>query len=188
MVLRRMKNRIPNSKLRKLAIGIFHSAIQYGITVYGIAKLEPEDNFPNTTKSLQIIANNMMRVIKTVKSIIRQWGTEKLCQKLQFFSINQFIIKSKLLEILKTFKIECYPLHELVTESSNKHIAKSNVIKRSNVNNTLRPNPGNKLTTNSLLGKSIYLRNQSSNDFKNTISYYKAKRLAKKRALSYSNK
>ena len=67
MVLRRMKNRIPNSELRKLAIGIFLSKIQYGITVYGIAKLKPEDNFPNSTKSLQIIANNMMRVIKPGK-------------------------------------------------------------------------------------------------------------------------
>jgi len=114
-------------------------------------KLKPEDNFPNSTKSLQIIDNNMMRVIiKPGKSNIRKWGTEKLCQELKLLIINQVIIKSKLLETGKAFHIESYPLCELVTESFNKYISKSNLITRSNMNNTLRPKPGNKLSTNSL--------------------------------------
>ena len=79
-----------------------------------MAKLKPEDNFPSSTKSIQTIANNMMRVIKPGKSSIREWGTEKLCQDFQFLSINQLIIKSKLLEIWKAFHIESYPLCELV--------------------------------------------------------------------------
>ena len=64
----------------------------------------------------------MMRVIKPGKSNIREWGTEKLCQELNYLSINQLIIESKLLEIWKAFHIESYPLRELVTESSNKYI------------------------------------------------------------------
>ena len=127
----------------------------------------------------------MMRVIKPWKNNIREWGTEKLCQELKLLIINQVIIKSKLLETGKAFHIESYPLCELVTESFNKYISKSNLITRSNMNNTLRPKPGNKLTTNSLLGQGIFLWNQASNEFKNTISYYKAKRLEKQIALCY---
>ena len=127
----------------------------------------------------------MMGIIKPVNIITREWSTETLCQELQFPSINQLMIKLKLLKICKDFLIKYYPLHELVTESSKKYISKSNLITRSNMNNTLRPNLGNKLTTNSLLGQGIYLWNLGSNEFKNTTSYYKAKRLAKPITLGY---
>ena len=68
MVLKRLKYRIPSSQLRKVAIAIFISKILYGITVYGAAKLEHGDPLPGTTKSLQVIANTMMRLIKHGKN------------------------------------------------------------------------------------------------------------------------
>ena len=80
-------------------LSITLSRIQYGITLCGIAEPKPADDFPNSTKSLQIIANNVMRVIKPGKSNIREWGAQKLFQELKFLSIYQLIIKSKLLEI-----------------------------------------------------------------------------------------
>ena len=93
MILKRPKNRVSDEDLRKLAIGIFFSKLQYGMTVYGCAKLNANDRLTRNTLCLQIITNKMMRIIKPGKSTVRQWGTERLCRNLNLLSINQMIIK-----------------------------------------------------------------------------------------------
>ena len=67
-----MKNRVSNDDLRKLAVGTFFSKLQYGITVYGAAKLKPRDPLPKNTEILQIITNKMMRLIKPGRSPVRE--------------------------------------------------------------------------------------------------------------------
>ena len=99
----------------------------------------------------QTTYNLKLKVIKITRErdISHLWPT---LVSLNISIINYFW----LLETWKAFHIESWPLCELVTESSNKYISKSNLITRINMNNTLRPKPGNKLTTNSRLGQCIF--------------------------------
>ena len=68
MISRGLKYKVSNDYLGWLAIWIFLSKIQYGITVYGATKLKLEDKMTEATESLQVIANTMMRLIKPRKN------------------------------------------------------------------------------------------------------------------------
>ena len=81
-------------------------------------------------------------------------------------SINQMIIKAKLLEMWKILNIDGYPLQEIVMANLNKNIAETNVTTRSQANSILRPIIGNKHQIIHLIGKGITLWNQSDNSFK----------------------
>ena len=83
MILKRMKGRISNNDIRKLAVGIFFSKIQYRIIVYGTVKLKLKDHLLKNTQVLQVMANKEMRFIKPGKSSIREWGTEKPLNKIE---------------------------------------------------------------------------------------------------------
>ena len=120
IILKRMKDRISNNDLQKLAVGIFFSKIQYGITMYRTTKLKHQDPLPRNTKSLQVMSNKVLRLIKPEKSPIREGGAENLCSYFNFLSINQMIIKFKLLEFWKSLNVETYPLHDRINYILNK--------------------------------------------------------------------
>ena len=185
MILKRIKNTVSNDDLRKLAVGTFISKIQYGITVYGNAKLTQNDPLPRNTARLQVMTNKMMRLIKPGRNTVREWGAEKLCTHLKFLSVNQMVIKFKLLEIWKCINMENYPLSEKISTILNKNISKSQIITRSTRNNTLRPEIGSKLQKSNLLGQGAYLWNEAPLDFKTAKTYQNAKKIANRIAKTY---
>ena len=99
-------------------------------------------------------------------------GAEKLCTQLQLLSINQMIIKFKLLEMWKIINVKGYPLQREVMATLNKNISESDIVTRSKAQNILRPILGNKTQRNNLVGQGIKLWNSSSNEFKNAATYH----------------
>ena len=126
-----------------------------------------------------------MRMIRPGRIIVKEWGAEKLCTQLQLLSINQMIIKFKLLEMWKIINVKGYPLQREVMATLNKNISESDIVTRSKAQNILRPILGNKTQRNNLVGQGIKLWNSSSNEFKNAATYHSAKRIANEIAKSY---
>ena len=66
-ILKRIKQKIPADKLPIIADAIFNSVIRYGIAVYLLPIYEKEDlkarKLSSETDSLQVLQNNMLRVI-----------------------------------------------------------------------------------------------------------------------------
>ena len=126
-------------------IGILFSKLQYGITVYGCAKLKSNDPSTSNTFCLQIITTKMMRIIKAGRNTTREWDTERLCSNLNLLIITRMIIKFKLLEIWKGLNVENYPLQEVINPMLNMNISDSQITIRPQTYNTLRPRIGTML-------------------------------------------
>ena len=90
-LLRRMKHRLPISSLLIIAEAIFNSKIRYGSSVYLQPIFETEDikarKITAETHKLQVIQNNMLRVIFGYK-LGDKTNMERLRNSITFFSVN----------------------------------------------------------------------------------------------------
>lgn len=69
-ILRRLKNKVPNNKLRIIAEDIFTSVARYGIAVYSKPRLHTDPNTEDLAK-LQVTQNKMFRLLAGKKKVDR---------------------------------------------------------------------------------------------------------------------
>ena len=62
-LLRRIKHKINNDKLQVVAEAIFTSKIRYALAVYGTPRLKTSDPQRDDMKKLQVLQNDMLRVV-----------------------------------------------------------------------------------------------------------------------------
>ena len=100
-LIKRVSNRLPRDKVFLAAESIFNSVIRYGICVYLTPTYEKEDvkikKLPSNTKKLQVLQNNMIRVIMGLK-LEHQTNMEELRNKIRMMSVNQICVYHTLLE------------------------------------------------------------------------------------------
>ena len=94
-ILKRIKQKVPADKLSIIADAIFNSVIRYGIAVYLVPTYEKEDlkarKLCSETNSLQIIQNNMLRIIHGLR-ISHRVNMLELRTKIKMMSVNQMTI------------------------------------------------------------------------------------------------
>ena len=90
--MRRIRERVPRGKLLMIAEAIFNSKIRYGIALYLNPTFETEEvktrHLSNEARKLQIIQNNMIRMIFSYKPLDKV-NMEELRGKIGMFSVNQ---------------------------------------------------------------------------------------------------
>ena len=100
-LLKRIKERLPTNELIIIAESIFNSVIRYGISLYMTPIYEKEDlkarKLPGATKDLQVLQNNMLRVIMGLK-LDDHTNMEKLRFGIKMFSVNQLAVYHTLIE------------------------------------------------------------------------------------------
>ena len=101
-ILKRIKQKIPADKLSIIADAIFNSVIRYGIAVYLVPTYEKEDlkarKLSSETNSLQIIQNNMLRIIHGLR-ISDRVNMLELRTKIKMMSVNQMAIYHRIIEV-----------------------------------------------------------------------------------------
>ena len=135
-LLKHTKERIPRNKLVIVAEAIFNSKLRYGIAVYISPVFNEEDlklrKLPKNTSTLQILQNNMIRVIFGLDKK-HHINMEHMRTKLKMMSINQMAIYHTLLEA-----------HNVMRNSASGQI-KSKWVERSEYNYPLRSETKNQL-------------------------------------------
>ena len=108
-ILRRLKNKVPQDKLRIIAGAIFTSVARYGIAVYSKPRLH-SDPLKEDLHRLQVIQNKMFRLLAG-KSLLDKVRVEDLGKKFNMMSINQMTCYHTLTE---TFNIINYGASEKI--------------------------------------------------------------------------
>ena len=137
-LLRRIRYKIDSDKLKIVAEAIINSKIRYGIAVYGQPKLCGEDPQSVIMQKLQVIQNDMIRMVCGYKRG-QHINMESLAKKCNIMSVNQMTVYHILLEM---FNI----LHKNSSEELKRKILEvqtcQNYNLRSKENGDLRiPNP-----------------------------------------------
>ena len=99
-ILRRLKNKVPNTKLKIIAEAIFTSVARYGIAVYFKPRMHTDPSCEEQTK-LQVIQNKMFRLLAGKRPADRV-RVEDLSRQFGMMSMNQMASYHVLLE---TFNI-----------------------------------------------------------------------------------
>ena len=95
-LLRRLKNKVPHSKLKIIAEAIFTSVARYGIAVYYKPRLHSDPTCEDQTK-LQVIQNKMWRLLAGKKPSDRV-RVQELSKKFDMMSMNQMASYHVLME------------------------------------------------------------------------------------------
>ena len=95
-ILRRLKNKVPNTKLKIIAEAIFISVARYGIAVYYKPRMHGDPTCEEQTK-LQIIQNKMLRLLAGKKPADKV-KVEDLAGQFGIMSMNQMATYHVLLE------------------------------------------------------------------------------------------
>ena len=95
-ILRRLKNKVPQEKLKVIANAIFTSVARYGIAVYSRPRMH-EDPSCGELQKLQVIQNKMFRLLAG-KKLQDRVKVERLGKQFGIMSINQMTCYHTLLE------------------------------------------------------------------------------------------
>ena len=120
-LLRRIKHKIPANKLRIVAEAIFTSKIRYAIAVYLNPRLSGEESVSTNLQRLQVLQNDMLRVIHGKKRS-DHLNMTKLRRDLKVFSVNQLTCYHVLVEnfnIVKFKSVEHIHNKMVPSESDN---------------------------------------------------------------------
>ena len=95
-ILRRLKDKVPGSKLITIAEALFTSVARYGIAVYFKPRLHTDPKCGEQDK-LQVIQNKMFRLLSGTK-IRDKIRVEELAKKFKLMSMNQMSCYHTLME------------------------------------------------------------------------------------------
>ena len=110
-LLRRLKNKVPNSKLKIIAEAIFTSVARYGIAVYFKPRLHSDPTCEDQTK-LQVIQNKMLRLLAGKKPADKV-RVEDISKKFGVMSMNQM---ASYHVIMETYNVMTFGSSEKIRE------------------------------------------------------------------------
>ena len=116
---------------------------------------------------------------------VRAWRTMKLCQEYNVLSINQYVIKLRIIEAWKAIKIEKHPLKSVFEDKLSSKISTTHITTRGITKNNMRPIFGNKQYNESFLPQAIKLWNQAPISLKESKTIQTAKKESHKYASTF---
>ena len=126
-ILRRLKFKIPDEKLKIVAAAIFNSLIRYGIAAYYKPRLCENDPVSSELNRLQVLQNDMVRLITGHK----RSDNIQMCQlrsSIKMMSVNQIACYHIIIEAYNIINHKsCDELHDKLTQS----LSQSNMQTRS---------------------------------------------------------
>ena len=108
-IIRRMMSHVSKKSVLKLVNGLFMSKIRYGLQLYGKVRLLEEDPTGGDLKAIQIVQNDLLRVLNGTK-IKDKVSIIYMLKKFDLMSFNKINAQIKLLEIWKSLNLNNYPL------------------------------------------------------------------------------
>ena len=106
-LLRRIRNRIPKSKLVMIAEAIFNSKLRYGIAIYLNPIFDDEDlkwkRLSEHARDLQTLQNTMLRTIFNL-DIRNCVNMKKIREKVNMMSVNQMNVYHTLIEAFNVIR------------------------------------------------------------------------------------
>ena len=89
--------------------GLFTSKLRYGLQLLGKVRLSIEDPETSEFKAIQIVQNNLLRLLNGTK-IKDMVSISVMLKRFKMLSANQLNASMKLLEVWKAINLEDYPL------------------------------------------------------------------------------
>lgn len=90
-LLRRIQYKIPREMLKIIDWAIFNSKIRYGIDVYMKPRIDKDDSISKNLKKLQVLQNDMVRLICMKKRSDKVW-MDDLRKQLGIMSVKQMAV------------------------------------------------------------------------------------------------
>ena len=122
--LRKMEQKVPKSLLKSIADSIFCSILRYALGLFCPIRIKPNDPKNSSTAGIQVIYNDLLRLLCNSKRANRKPITEMLDQ-VGWLSINQMSCEIRLIEVWKSLNVESYCLSGLFEKVSSKHKTRS---------------------------------------------------------------
>ena len=121
-LMRHLRTILPSHTLSQIADGFFNSQIRYGLPIFLRPRLNESDPLSNQLNVLQVIHNEMVRVIAGVQRRDKVNMT-KLRQSLTIMSVNQMLCQAMINETRKVIIHDTVPsMKSLLTESGSSNI------------------------------------------------------------------
>ena len=173
-LIRRLKNHLGKSALKKVAESIYISKLTYGTQLLGKIRWNEDDPKSADLGSIQVTFNKLARLISNTKIKDRK-ESKILFQELGWLSFNQMNAQVKLLEAWKMVTIHNYPnKFEFKTVEPNGQSTRS-------ISNEAVFEPGSSnLGTATLISDAARAWNKTSTTLKNLSSVLVAKKEIKK--------
>ena len=173
-LISRLRNKLNNASLRRIADSIFNSKIRYGLQLCGKVRTTELDPKQGSLMAMQKVQNKLFRVLNnsSLKDRIR---TKSIANELNMLSVNQINAQVKLTEIWKTINVENYP-HGGIHESINL----SSMSSRSSSRGDLQVKGKTELRQSSFVNDAANNWNTAPNIIKQSKSLFSAKKEIKK--------
>jgi hypothetical protein len=173
-LIRRLKNQLGKSALKKVAESIYISKLRYGTQLLGKIRWNEDDPKSADLGSIQVTFNKLARLISNTKIKDRK-ESKILFQELGWLSFNQMNAQVKLLEAWKMVTIHNYPnKFEFKTVEPNGRSTRS-------ISNEAVFEPGSSnLGTATFISDAARAWNKTSTTLKNLSSVLVAKKEIKK--------
>ena len=108
-LIKRLKNHIDRTQLRKVADSIWTSKLRYGLQLYDEVRRNAEDSKNCEMIKLQKCQNNLLRTLENAK-IKDKRSIESLLESQKMLSVNQMQGQIKIMEMWKSKNVKNYPL------------------------------------------------------------------------------
>jgi hypothetical protein len=179
-MLSRLAHILPQESLIRIADGLLMSKIRYGIAVYGRVRMSQEEPVNKEQKSIQVIINDMLRII-CGKKRRDQVPVSSLLQETGLLSFNQLAVQAVLSLAWKIQVMENHPLIHLMPKITSS----TNIVTRSQERgNVETPSGGNKIR-NSFIYQAAKLWNAAPMEIKEAKTFTSAGRKIKRFAMTF---
>ena len=172
-LITRLKNKISQSSLKRIADSIFNSKLRYGVHLCGKVRPSESDPRQGTLDELQKVQNKLFRTLNNSR-ISEKISTKSIAQKLNMLTVNQINAQVKLTEIWKALNDPNYPL-----KPSKKSLDENKVLTRSIIRGDIVIQGKNEMCQTTFLHDASKIWNNAPQNIKKCTSIYKAKKAIK---------
>ena len=170
--LRRIKGKLPNHLLKRVADGIFMSQVRYGLPLYCPVKMKEEDPTPGWIDKLTVAFNDCLRLI-TGNTRQDHTSIKNMLEELDWLSLNQLSAETRLIQAWNTAHVEDYCLQDTLTKRR-----KGSYSTRGSEVDHFEPGEDNRITSSgSFVNQTAKLWNQAPIQIKSATTLEQAKSL-----------
>lgn len=118
-IIRQIREALPRKILPSIAEALFNSKVRYGIAAYGKIRLSENDTETGVMKQLQVLQNNMLRLI-TFKKLQDRIPIHELLKRTNMMSVNQMLAQHMMNEMWSImYEQSNSDILEIVSKNSN---------------------------------------------------------------------
>ena len=172
-VIKRLKSYLLKPQLKTVANGIFISKLQYCLNLFCPIRQKNSDPHPTDLKDLKIVYNKLLRTL-TGNAISDKISIKQMLAEMNWSSINQLSIQTRLEQAWKAIHIKDHPLASLFKMKEN------NGYTLRNRESQFQQSIPSRLKERSFCYPTVRLWNNAPNFIKEAKSFKEAKKLIRK--------